>query len=455
MRGEQHLTIFLTGIFLVNTNSVKNKHVVVVGAGMAGLLAAASLADIVGKVTIIEKDALPKTPEVRKGVPQGAHVHTLLGYAVQAMENLIPGLMTDVYAAGAVKIRRNHDISFHDAVGPTPIRDVGILTPSVTRPLLEQVTRQKVLALPNVHLRDATQLLELETDGQRDVVGVRVETDGTSESISADLVVECSGRASKLTRWLPAHGYGEVPAQRIKILMGYTSGFFRLPGDIATRSKACLMLAVPPGNRAAYLTPVDGDLWLATMYGRGRDTAPRDADGFIAWARGLPHPIIHQILSRAEPVSDFKSYKIPFGIWNRYDQMPGFPDGLLPMGEALASFNPMYGQGMSLAAGQALSLRDALSSGLDSNLAMRYFDGCNTLNGVGWSVMETRDFAYDCTSGERPPDLEDRWAAAKAIRQLAEVDPEVHALSVRVTHLLEPPTVLADPHIVERASKFT
>ena len=439
----------------MSTDTVKHNHVVVVGAGIAGLLAAAALSDVVGKVTIIEKDALPKTPEVRKGVPQGAHVHTLLGYAVKAMDKLIPGLMTDVYAAGAVKIRRNHDIWFHDAVGPTPIRDVGILTPSVTRPLLEHVTRQKVLALPNVHLRDATQMLDLEVDERSDIVGVRAETDGTSELILTDLVVECSGRGSKLTAWLSANGYGEVPAQRIKILMGYTSGFFRLPDDIATSSKACLMLAVPPGNRAAYLTPVDGNLWLATMYGRGRDTAPRDVDGFITWAKDLPHPVVHEILSQAELVSDLKTYKIPFGVWNRYDQMPRFPNGLLPMGEALASFNPMYGQGMSLAAGQALSLRDAISNGLDGNLAMRYFEGCNTLNGVGWSVMETRDFAYDCTSGERPPDLEDRWRAAKAIRRLAEVDPEMHALSVRVTHLLESPSVLTDPDIVARTGKFT
>jgi len=439
----------------MSADMVAQKHAVVVGAGMAGLLAAAALSDVIGKVTIIEKDTLPETSRLRKGVAQGAHVHTLLGYAVEAMDKLLPGLMADVYAAGAVKIRRNHDIWFHDAAGPTPIRDVGILTPSVTRPLLEHVTRQRVLALPNVHLRDATQMLELETDAQGCIVGLRVETGGASESISADLVVECSGRASKLAAWLPVHGYGDVPSQRLKILMGYTSGFFRLPDDLTENNKACLMLAVPPGYRAAYLTPVDGDLWLATMYGRGRDTAPPDADGFIAWTRGLPHPVIHDMLAQAEPVSDLKTYKIPFGVWNRYDRMPGFPAGLLPMGEALASFNPMYGQGMSLAAGQALSLREAILEGLDSNLAARYFDACNTLNGVGWSVMETRDFAYDSTSGERPLDLEDRWRAAAAIRRLAEVDPEVHALSVRVTHLLEPPSVLAHADIVERANLLT
>jgi len=435
----------------MNNDIVTQKHAVVIGAGIAGLLAAAALSEATEKVTIIEKDVLPEVARVRKGVPQGAHVHTLLGYAVEAMDKLLPGVMDEVYAAGAVKIRRNYDIWFHDAAGPTPVRDVGILTPSVTRPLLEHVIRQRVLALSNIHLRDATKMTEFEVDGQGRVTGLWVEADDTTELISADLVVDCSGRASNLATWLPANGYGEVPAQRLKILMGYTSGFFRLPPDIAENTKACLMLAVPPSYRAAYLTPVDGDLWLATMYGRGRDTAPRDADGFVAWTKGLPHPVVHETLSRAEAVSDFKTYKIPFGVWYRYDQMPTFPAGLLPMGEALASYNPMYGQGMSLAAGQALSLRVAIRDGIDRNLAARYFENCNALNGVGWSVMETRDFAYDSTSGERPQDLEDRWRAAAAIRRLAEVDPEVHALSVRVTHLLDPPSVLKQPDIVERA----
>ena len=134
-----------------------------------------------------------------------------------------------------------------------------------------------------------------------------------------------------------------------------------MPEDDTENGRACLMLAIPPEYRAAYLTPVDGDMWLATMYGRGRDTAPCDLQGFVAWAKGLPHPVVHDMLVRAEPVSDFKSYKIPFGTWYRYDQMPRFPQGLIPMGEALTSFNPMYGQGMSLAAGQALSLREAMA----------------------------------------------------------------------------------------------
>jgi 2-polyprenyl-6-methoxyphenol hydroxylase-like FAD-dependent oxidoreductase len=120
----------------MTANSANSKHAVIIGAGMAGLLAAAALSDAFDEVTIIEKDSLPEVPQFRIGVAQGAHVHTLLGYGVEAMDRLIPGVMADVYSAGAVKIRRNFDIWFHDTIGPTPIRDVGILTPSITRPLL-------------------------------------------------------------------------------------------------------------------------------------------------------------------------------------------------------------------------------------------------------------------------------------------------------------------------------
>ncbi|MBT6277544.1 MAG: FAD-binding protein [Chromatiales bacterium] len=424
---------------------------VVIGAGMAGLMAAAALSDAFDEVLILEKDPLPATPAIRKGVPQGAHVHTFLGYAVQVMEELLPGIMDELYAAGAVKIRRNHDIWFHDSGGPTPIRDVGILTPSVTRPLLEHTTRLQVLALANIELRDAIRVKDFALDDQDHVVGVTTEIAGTVEQIAADLVVECSGRASRLPRWLPAQGFGEVPVQSLKIAMGYTSGLFRPPPELAGDHWACLMLAIPPGLRAAYLTPVNGGLWLATMYGRGGDMAPRDHQGFIKWSRGLAHPVIHEKLARAELVSDLWTYRIPHGNWFRYDHMPRFPIGLIPMGEALTSFNPMYGQGISLAAGQALALRNVVADTPVESLAPQYFAGCEDLNSVGWSVMETRDLAYASTTGERPADLEQRWRMGAAIRRLCEQDAEVHALSVRVTHLLESPTALTRPDIVERA----
>ena len=438
------------------TPKLLGQKAIVIGAGMAGLMTAAVLSEFFANVIIVERDELPHAPALRKGVPQGAHVHTFLGYAVEAMEKLIPGLMEQLYAAGAVRIRRNHDIWFHDASGPTPIRDVGILTPSVTRPLLEHVTRKRVLALANVHMNEATRLLSFEAEPGGRVSGVLIKASGSeAEVISADLVVDCSGRGSRMPSWLEDQGYGTVPAQTLEIAMSYTSGLFRPPPELRNSKWACLMLAIPPSLRAAYLTPVDGELWLATMYARAGDTAPRDHLGFVEWAQGLAHPCIHERLVRAEPVNKLRSYNIPKGIWHRFDKLKSFPQGLMPLGEVFTSFNPMYGQGISLAAGQALSLRQALEQSVESGsyreLAATYFQGCADLNAAGWAVMETRDLAYPSTKGPRPSDLDERWRFGQAIRLLAENDLDVHTLSVRVTHLLEPPGALQSADIVTRA----
>jgi flavin-dependent dehydrogenase len=428
----------------------QKERAVVIGAGMAGLMAATVLSEQFAEVIIIEKDELPNSPQIRKGVPQGAHVHTFLGYAVEAMDDLLPGIMSELYKAGAVRIRRNQDIWFHDASGPTPIRDVGILTPSVTRPLLEHVTRRRVLALSNVHIKEATRFTGFCSGDKCDISGVQVQTGDTKSEIRSTLVVDCSGRATSLPRWLDNEGYGKVERQELGIGMAYTSGLFRPPSDLVNDSWACLMLAIPPNTRAAYLTPVDGGLWLATMYGRGGDMAPRDAEGFVEWTKGLAHPVIHEKLRRAESTSNFWTYKIPKGTWFRYDRMEQFPSGLIPMGEAFTSFNPMYGQGISLAAGQARALRSAIAEGT-GRLAPLYFAGSEPLNQVAWSVMETRDLEHTSTTGNRPDDIEKRWSMGAAIRKLAETDSEVHRLSVHVTHLLEPPSVLARKDIVDRA----
>lgn len=214
-------------------NTQKFDRAIVIGAGMAGLMAASVLSTRFSEVIVIEKDSLPSTPQVRKGVPQGAHVHTFLGYAVEAMEDFLPGIMSELYGAGAVQMRRNKDIWFHDAAGPTPIRDVGILTPSVTRPLLEHVTRRRVEDLPSVKILGSTRFISFNTNSSGAIAGVEIQANGEATGLSADLVVDCSGRASSLPRWLAKEGYGEVERQELKIGMAYTSGLFRPPLEMA------------------------------------------------------------------------------------------------------------------------------------------------------------------------------------------------------------------------------
>src|ERR1700721_3271512 len=168
---------------------------VVVGAGVAAFLPAAALSDFFKNVVVVERDRLPTHPGWVQGVPQSAHVHILLGYAVEAFGQLVPGMIGRLYEAGAVRIRRNQDIWFHDMVGPTPIRDVGILTPSVTRPLLEHVAGELIFRKPNVTLREGTRLVSFRSDAAHNICGVALNSDaGGEERIPAELVIDCSGR---------------------------------------------------------------------------------------------------------------------------------------------------------------------------------------------------------------------------------------------------------------------
>jgi 2-polyprenyl-6-methoxyphenol hydroxylase-like FAD-dependent oxidoreductase len=202
------------------------KHAIVVGGGMAGLLAAAAMSNFFEAVTICECDDLEDDDEVRPGVPQGAHIHTLLGYGAQSIERLLPEFNRRLYKAGAVKIRRNLDIWFHDFRGPTPRRDVGILTPTMTQPLLERVTRQIVLERGNVTLRRGAGCTIRIENG--DATGVMFEgPDGGF--LEGDLIIDASGRNSRLAKHLADAGFGEVESQDLRILMTYTSGLFRPP----------------------------------------------------------------------------------------------------------------------------------------------------------------------------------------------------------------------------------
>jgi 2-polyprenyl-6-methoxyphenol hydroxylase-like FAD-dependent oxidoreductase len=207
---------------------------------------------------------------------------------------------------------------------------------------------------------------------------------------------------------------------------------------------------IKSGNKHLFqraVTPIEGGLWIATLYGRGQDTAPPDLSGFRDWAAGLPHPIIHQRLCEAEPASAFHTYNLPTGRWFRYDRMPRFPEGVLPLGEAVTAFNPMYGQGIALAAAQVMALEAGLTAraangGNLQGLAADYFDNSTPRNQIGWSAMETAGLMFATTKGDRPADIEARWRFARALHDQLPDNPALQRQALRVTHLLDPPSSL-------------
>jgi 2-polyprenyl-6-methoxyphenol hydroxylase-like FAD-dependent oxidoreductase len=216
------------------------------------------------------------------------------------------------------------------------------------------------------------------------------------------------------------------------------------------------MLPVAPGRRAGYISAVENGLWIASAFARAEDVCPRDDEGFLEWVAGLSHPVIHERLRESDPVSPKKICRMLSSRWRHYETMRDFPKRLVPLGDSFVSLNPMYGQGMTLAAHQALALRNALAShscsGTDRDrIADTYFESCTAINQIGWIVAETRDLTFDTTDGPRPADIEDRWALQHGLSRLAEQDPDVQRLLVRMTHFLDPPSVLMEPGLVRRA----
>jgi 2-polyprenyl-6-methoxyphenol hydroxylase-like FAD-dependent oxidoreductase len=425
---------------------------------MAGLLAARVLSEHFDVVTILERDRFPVGDESRKGVPQGQQPHALLAKGYEILSRLFPDLSDALLKGGAVLGDMGTEMRWHHAGEYRVQTHMGLTSPFMSRPFLERLVRERVLALPNVYaltecdVRDLT----ISRDGAS-ITGVRVQRAeaGEVETLAADLVVDASGRGSRTPAWLEELGYPRPPEESIRINLGYTTRVYAWePGDLGG-AKAFYVTPTPPQEkRFGAVFPIEGERWLVCQGGWLGDHAPANDEGFLAFARSLPVPDIADFLARKEPLSDFRTFKYPFNLRRRYEMLTRFPEGYLVLGDALCSFNPVYAQGMTSAALTAEALEECLRGrsmrGDLSGLARQFFPKAAKRVDVPWRMAAGADFLYPEAEGKKAPGTDLLNAYFLRVQRATHHDPVVYRAFGRVMHLLEEPTTLFSPSLMWR-----
>lgn len=445
------------------------RHAVVIGGSMAGLLAARVLADHFDRVTVIERDALPDEPALRKGVPQARHVHVLLAQGHRALERLFPGLAAELLAAGAIHVDMIADFPLLSLGGWTRRLPSDLTITACTRHLLEWSVRRRLAARPALRFLSESQVTGLLADpGRRRVTGVSLRhrnashddaPTGTPDAeLRADLVVDAGGRTSRAPQWLEALGYTAPTETVVNSFLGYATRWYRRPTD-SSRDWQGLVIAskAPFTRRGGVIFPVEDGQWLVTLTGVGRDYPPTDEAAFLDFARSLRSPALYEAIKDAQPLTPVYGYQRTENRWRHYERLSRRPEGFVLLGDAVCAFNPVYGQGMTAAALGALALDDCLRTqgrrqGHDlTGLAARFQQRLAKVNATPWLMATGEDFRWATTEGGKPSAitrLMHRYI--DEVLYLSAQSGQVYQAFGQVTHLVAPPATLFQPHVLTR-----
>ena len=439
----------------------------VIGGSLAGLMTARVLADHFEAVTVLERDHIEDQPALHRSIPQGQHLHTLLLGGQQVMASLYPGFIDKLATLGAVRCRAGKDIVFYLPTGKAfsmtgtvrEPRDLGFDITCHSRGLLEYCVRQCTRQHPNITFaRQSTVQGLVSADGH--IRGLQYTQSREPQTLATDFVVDASGRRSQTPRWLTELGFQAPEATTIGVDMAYASAKFHVPDDYDETERLLVVMGPPPDfPNAAVMEIIEDQTWHVTLAGRFGDYPPHDAEGFFAFAQGLHTPRLYDLIKGAERVADITTYRFPTSVQRHYERLTTFPEGLIVLGDAISSFNPVYGQGMSSTALQVQALQQLLAErasgprGLDG-LALAFFPKAAEIIETPWSLAAGRDFAYPETQGQRPADLEESGQYFADVDALSAEDLEVQRLLVEVLNLAKPLAVLREEPLRSRVEAY-
>jgi 2-polyprenyl-6-methoxyphenol hydroxylase-like FAD-dependent oxidoreductase len=435
------------------TTNGKRARAVVIGGSMAGLLAARVLADVYGEVTVIDRDRLPQSPDHRRGVPQAHHAHALLARGQQALEELFPGITAELAARGAPTGDMLHDAHLHFSGHRLRQAASGLVLVSASRILLEDEVRRRVRELSCVTFAPPSDVVGLTTmRGGGRVTGVRVvqRADGSAAGVhEADLVIDAGGRGSRAPAWLETLGYGRPQEDRVRMDLHYTSLRYRLGPDTLGRDLASVQAATPANPRAGVLARLENDQWLLTLAGILGDRPPTDPGGFLAFARSLAFPDIYEAIRDVEPLDEPTTFHFPESVRRRYERLSRLPDGFLPIGDSLCTFNPVYGQGMTVAALQALVLQRHLQP-FGAQPTRRILKDFARLVDVPWQMARGADLALPGVPGRLSWSQRLIGSYIARLHAAAVHDARLAIAFVRVSGLVDQPEALLHPRTALR-----
>jgi 2-polyprenyl-6-methoxyphenol hydroxylase-like FAD-dependent oxidoreductase len=432
-------------------------HAVVLGAGIGGLLAARVLADAYRRVTVVERDPLPERAEQRRGIPHGRHAHMLVPGGAQVLGELFPGLLDDLVTGGVPVIRNLGELRFAPGghllrlegrpSGPTPYQ--------ASRPFLEGHVRSRVRALPNVEIVDRCDVVGPVTTATRDrITGVRVLHGAgggaqAEDTLEADLVLDATGRGARTATWLATIGYDPPAEELLPVNVKYSTRHLRLPPGALSGAKIIGVGAEPGRPTGMAMLAEEQQRWILTVFGYQGHHPPTEPQAFLDFVEAIAPPDVFAAVRDAEPLDEIVTYRFQANLRRRYERLRRFPAGLLAFGDAICSLNPVYGQGMTVAALQAVALQGALADG-DRSLATRFFRMAAKPVGVAWQQAIGGELSLPQVPGKRRLPFRIIGSYVKRAQIAAESDTVVAARLLRVAALQDPPPHLFRPSTMRR-----
>lgn len=433
-------------------------HAVVMGGSVAGLCAAAALSEVAKSVTLLERDPDPKGALVRKGTPQAHHAHALLNLGARSLESLFPGVLAELVARGAVHGDAAEVSRWYIHGGWRPSFVKGLEIRVQTRPMLEACLREQLLAREGVSVRFGTSVdAPIFDDAARLVRGVVLEG---GERIAADLVIDATGRGSKSPKWLEQWGYGRVKQYSVELGLAYVSGLFTIPRE-AVGGDVLMIYPRPPtdphfpgqlvNKRGGVAFHVEDDRWMVTQFGYHGDHAPTDLAAFETWAGTLGQPDLQKALGRATLHGELRKYTYPRQVRHLYEKLSKLPGGYVVHGDAVCSFDPVFGQGMSVCAAEAVLMRDIIAArGVRPKAIQAAF---GKLIDDPWQLASAEAHLWTETRGWKPPGVGVLQKFTDKMHSAAAGDNEVYAAFLDVVHLDKKPTSLFAPKLLAKIVK--